>query len=128
MDPIANMFTTIRNGYAVKKASVSVPHSKLKMEIARLLQAGGYIEDAVRRGRKVKKSIEIVLAYKEGIPSIKKLTRVSKPSRRVYVSSKEMFPLGKGYGKRIMSTPKGILFDKEARKEKVGGEVVGEIW
>ncbi|MCF7835765.1 MAG: 30S ribosomal protein S8 [Candidatus Marinimicrobia bacterium] len=128
MDPIADMFTIIRNGYAANKASVVVPHSKIKMEVAKLLQIGGYVGEVTRRGRKIKKSLEIVLAYKEGTPAIKKLVRVSKPSRRVYISFKEMFPLSRGYGKRIVSTPKGVLFDTEARKEKVGGEVVGEIW
>jgi len=128
MDPIANMFTIIRNGYAARKTSVLVPHSKLKMEIVKLLQDGGYVGDTVRRGRKIKKSIEIILSYNEGVAAIKKLVRVSKSSRRIYIPLKEIFPLSRGYGKRIMSTPKGIMFDADARKEKVGGEVIGEIW
>ena len=128
MDPIADMFTRIRNGYAIRAVLVLVPYSKLKMEIAKLLQSGGYVSDVLRRGRKTKKSIEIVLAYNKENPVIKKIIRVSKPSRRVYLSLREMFPLSRGYGRRIMSTPRGILFDKDARKEKVGGEVIGEIW
>jgi small subunit ribosomal protein S8 len=128
MDTIADMFTILRNGYAANKESVVVTHSKLKMEIARLLQKEDYIKEINRRGKKSKKNIEITLLYKDKNPAIKQIKRISKPSRRVYASFKEMFPLGGGRGIRIVSTPKGILTDKAARKEKVGGEVVGEVW
>ena len=128
MDPIADMFTKIRNGYAAGKESVAVPHSKLKMEIAKVMKKEKYIKEAVRRGKKVRKNIEIILLYGDGKPAVRKIIRVSKPSRRVYISLEEMFSLGRGYGKRILSTPRGVLTDADARKEKVGGEVIAEIW
>lgn len=129
MDPIADMFTSIRNGYASGKESVVVPFSKLKMEILKLLVKEGYIKSATKRGRKVKKSLEIGLLYDEKKnPGVIKIKRVSKPSRRVYISHKEIFEVGRGHGKFIVSTPKGIMIGENARKEKVGGEVLGEIW
>ena len=128
VDPIADMFTRIRNGYAVNKDTVLVPYSKLKMEIIKLLQKEKYIKDVARRGRKVRKNLELVLNYKDKEPAISKIRRISKPSRRVYISYKEMYPIRSGYGIRIMSTPLGILTDKEARKKKVGGEVIAEVY
>ncbi|MFH1979339.1 MAG: 30S ribosomal protein S8 [Patescibacteria group bacterium] len=127
VDPIADMFTRIRNGYIVEKETVVVPYSKIKMEIATLLKNEGYVKDVIKRGRKIKKSLDVVLSYKDGVPAIKKIQRISKPSRRVYVSSKEMYPVDGGYGIRIISTPKGLLTNREAFKEKVGGEVIGEV-
>jgi len=129
MDPIANMFTTIRNGYASSKESVVVPHSKQKMEILKLLIKEGYIKGASKRGKKIKKSIEVFLQYDDkGNQGILKIRRISKPSRRVYVSYKDIFSVGRGHGKVILSTPKGVITGSDARKQKVGGELVGEIW
>lgn len=129
MDPIANMFTSIRNGYASGKESVVVPYSKLKMEILKLLTKEAYIKSASKRGKKVKKSIEIFLSYDEkGKPGVLKIKRISKPSRRIYVSYKDVFSVGRGHGKVVLSTPKGIMTGAEARKQKIGGELMGEIW
>jgi len=128
MDPVADMFTKIRNGYAVGKETVVVPHSKFKMELAKFLEKEKYIKEAVRRGKKVKKSIEITLLYNNKKPAITTIKKISKPSCRVYVPYKKIFSVGRGRGMRIISTPLGILGNKEARQKKVGGEVIGEIW
>lgn len=128
-DPISDMFTKIRNAQAVKKEMVLIPYSKLKMEIAKVLLKNNYIKEINRRGKKNKKSIELVLSYDEtGKGAINHISRISKPSRRVYFSFKEIKPIRRGYGMMIISTPKGLLTDKEAVKEKVGGEVICKIW
>lgn len=128
MDPIADMFTIIRNGYAVNKETVSVPCSKLKMEIAKLLQREGYLKDVIRRGKKSKRNFELVLAYNAGRPAITHVRRMSKPSHRVYVSFRKAFQVRNSRGIKILSTSAGLLTDKEAREKKVGGEVMAEIW
>ena len=128
MYPIANMFTIIRNGYAVKKETVVVPYSKIKSKILESLRDNGYIKDFIVRGKKIKKSLEVALLYKENEPAIEKIRRISKPSKRIYISFRESFPIRGGRGIRILSTSSGILTDKEAREKKVGGEVIGEIY
>ncbi len=129
MDPISDMFAKIKNALAVKKETVSISHSKVKMEIAKVLLRANCIKEISRRGKKNKKTIELVLSYDEnGKGLITHINRISKPSRRVYFSLKEIKPVRRGYGMMIFSTPKGILTDKEARKEKVGGETIAEIW
>ncbi len=129
MDPIADMFAKIRNALAVQKETVAISYSKIKMEIAKVLLRNNYIKEINRRGKKSKKTIEMVLIYDEnGKGLINHIGRVSKSSRRVYLSLKEIKPVRRGYGMAIFSTPKGLLNDKEARKEKVGGELIAEIW
>lgn len=129
MDPISDMFAKIKNALAVQKETVSISYSKVKMEIAKVLLRANYIKEINRRGKKNKKTMELVLAYDEnGKGLITHLSRISKPSRRVYLSLKEIKPVRRGYGMMIISTPKGILTDKEAKKEKVGGEAIAEIW
>ncbi|MBU1179208.1 30S ribosomal protein S8 [Patescibacteria group bacterium] len=129
MDTIANMLTAIRNGYAADKESVFVPYSKLNMEIAKLLQKEGFVKNVAKKGRKFKKILDISLLYKNGKATINQIKRVSKPSRRVYASFRETFPTRKSSrGIKILTTSKGIMADKEARKEKVGGEIIAEVW
>ena len=129
MDPIADMFTKIRNAQAVKKETVSIPYSKIKMEIAKILLKEKYINEINRRGKKNKKSIELSLSYgKKGEGVIKHISRISKPSRRVYMPVKKIRPVRQGYGIMIFSSAKGLLTDKEAKKEMVGGEVICKIW
>ncbi len=136
-DPIADMLTRIRNAQAVKKTTVLVPYSEIKMEILKALLKYGYIEgiEQVKKKTKnsqsgmVKKFIEIKIKYdKDGQPKISEIKRISKPSRRVYLKSKEIWPFKKGLGIRILSTSKGVLADLEAKKLKMGGEVLLEIW
>ncbi len=123
------MFTKIRNAQAVKKEAVVIPYSKLKMEVAKVLLRTDYIKEINRRGKKNKKTIELVLSYDEnGKAAIVHIARISKPSCRVYLPLKEIKPIRQGFGMTILSTPKGLLTNKEAIKEKVGGEVLCKIW
>ena len=129
MDPIADMLTSIRNAQAARKETVSVPYSKIKMEIAKVLAKEKFIKEADHKGKKVKKTIDIVLNYNNSNqPAITSLKRVSKPSRRIYSPSSKIKKIRQGFGFQIISTPKGILTGTEARKEKIGGEVICEVY
>ena len=129
MDTIADMLTAIRNAQAAKKETVSVPYSKIKMEVAKALARDNFIKEVVHKGKKNKKTIDIVLSYDEKKnPIIKNIKRVSKLSRRVYIPLKSIKPVRQGFGTQILSTPKGVFTGKEAKKEKVGGEVICEVW
>ena len=129
MDPIADMLTSIRNAQAARKETVSVPYSKIKMEIAKVLAKEKFIKEVDHKGKKVNKTIDIVLNY-NGLnrPAITSLKRVSKPSRRIYSPSSKIKKVRQGFGFQILSTPRGILSGKEARKEKIGGEVICEVY
>lgn len=123
------MLTSIRNAQAVGKQTVSVPYSKIKMEIAKILAKEKFIKEADHKGKKIKKTIDIVLAYDDlNRPAITSIKRVSKPSRRVYSPSSKIKKVKQGFGFQILSTPKGIITGKEAIKEKVGGEIICEIY
>lgn len=130
MDPIADMLTQIRNAKAVGKPAVYIPYSQIKMTIAKVMKKEGFIESCEKKGqKKVKKVIEIKLKYEKGnISRISNLKRISKPSQRIYKGYEELFPVRQGYGISIISTPEGIISDKEARKKKVGGEVLCQVW
>lgn len=128
-DPIADMLIRIKNAQAAGKETALIPYSKIKMEIARILLKEGYIKDATRRGRKVFKTIEINLKYGEdGKPAIEVARRLSKPSRRAYLPFRSIRKVMQGFGIQIISTPKGLLTNDGARKAKVGGEVICEVW
>ena len=129
MDPIADMLTSIRNAQAARKETVSVPYSKIKMEIAKVLAKEKFIKEADHKGKKVNKTIDIVLNY-NGLnrPAITSLKRVSKPSRRIYSPSSKIKKIKQGFGFQILSTPRGILSGKDARREKIGGEVICEVY
>ncbi len=127
MDQIANMLIAIKNGGLVNKATVTVPSSKMKAAILELLKKEGYIKTYHVNGD-VKKTIEIVLEYVKGSPRINGVTRVSKMSKRVYTGVKDITSYKYGHGMTVLSTPKGILSDKQARKELVGGELLFTIW
>lgn len=128
-DPIADMLTRIRNAYLAKKSEVTIPYSKIKFEIISQLQKENFIGEYRKRGRKKDKVLLIKLIYNaEGNPAITEIKRVSRPSRRVYAGAKEFWPFKNGFGARIISTPQGIMTDKKARKLKVGGEVICEVW
>ena len=129
MDPIADMLTSIRNAQAARKETVSIPYSKIKMGIAKVLAKEKFIKEADHKGKKVKKTIDIVLNYNNSnLPAITSLKRVSKPSRRIYSPSSKIKKIRQGFGFQILSTPRGILSGKEARREKVGGEVICEVY
>jgi small subunit ribosomal protein S8 len=127
MDPIADMLTIIRNGCRSRKIEVTVPYSRLKTEILRVLLEEGFINNFTLDAKKRK--ISIMLKYaKNGESVIRNLERISKSSRRVYVSKKEVpYVLG-GLGTAILTTSSGVLSDREARKNKVGGEVIMHVY
>ncbi|MBV1916893.1 MAG: 30S ribosomal protein S8 [Sphingomonadaceae bacterium] len=127
-DPLGDMLTRIRNGQQAKKDSVLSPASNLRSRVLEVLQREGYIrgysEDATGRH----KQLRIELKYFEGEPAIKHVARVSRPGRRVYSGSSELPIVRNGLGITIVSTPKGVLSDNEARTENVGGEVLAEVF
>lgn len=122
------MFSRIRNALLAKKESVVVPASQIKLEIARFLQKKGFIEEIKKRGKKTKKIIKLVFFSDAAGPKINNIAQISKPSRRVYVGYRELKSHSKGYGTYIISTPKGILDGKEAKKSKFGGEILGVVY
>jgi len=128
-DPIADMLTRIKNALMARHKTVVVPGSKLKIEIARILKEEGYIEDYRVIEEKPQIKIEIVLKYDEKKrPVIAGIKRVSKPGRRIYRGYRELPKVLNGMGIAIISTSQGIMTDHEARKRRVGGEVICEIW
>ncbi len=127
-DPIADMLTRLRNAQQVGKKTVELPFSKFKFELAKIIKRAGYIEEMAKHGKKNKKILEVVLKYKDKTPAISEIKRISKPGRRIYVSSKDIRPVRQGFGMIIISTSRGLMTDKEAKKQKLGGEVICEIW
>lgn len=124
-DPISDMLNRIRNAQAVFQPKASIPFSKLKYKIAEILEKEGFIEKVEKRGRRAKRDFEITLKYP---PTISGLRRISKPGQRIYARSKELKPVRGGYGIAIISTPKGLMTNKKARKQKLGGEILCQIW
>lgn len=128
-DPIGDLINRLVNAGAVKKASVALPYSTLKAAVADKLVSAGYVAGSEKKGKKVKKTLDIALKYSaEGSPRISGVKRISKPGRRVYKGVLDINPVRYGHGSLILSTPKGILTDKEAKEAKVGGEALFEIW
>lgn len=128
-DPISDMLTRIRNAAKAKFNSVDIPGSKLKTELANILKNEGFINNYkfIKDGRQG--ILRIYLKYdEEGTCAIFGLQRISKPSRRVYVKSKNIKPVLNGMGISILSTSKGIVTDKTARNENLGGEILCNIW
>jgi small subunit ribosomal protein S8 len=128
-DPISDMLTRIRNAAKVRKEAVDIPASKLKEQVAAKLLDEGFIENTETIVKGSKKIIRIKLKYdKKKNNLISHLRRISKPGRRVYVSSAKIPRVLRGFGMAIISTSKGIMTDAEARQKKVGGEVLCYIW
>ena len=127
-DSISNLIIQIKNAARAGRPSISVPYSNLKLAIASILEKEGFLKLVTKRGKKVAKSIEMELAYDGKIPRVHDVVRVSKLSRRIYQKAKDIHSVRQGYGRLILSTPKGILTDRQARKEKVGGEALFKIW
>lgn len=126
-DPIADMFTRIRNAQAVAKEQVIMPSSKVKMAIAKLLKEEGYINDFYTVENDKKIALVVVLKYFQGRPVIAKLKRVSRPGIRTYSSSDKLPKVLGGLGVVIVSTPNGIITDRAARANNVGGEIIGMV-
>ena len=128
MDPIADMIVRIKNASDSRKESVVFPHSKLKLAILDVLMKNGFVKSFGKKGKKIAKFIEVVLVYENGEPKINGVERVSKTSKRIYQKSKDVRRVKSGLGKLILSTPKGIMTDKEAKEANVGGEALFKIW
>ena len=126
-DPVADMFTRIRNAQRVEKQSVSMPTSKLKVAIARLLKDEGYIEDFSVKGDGVRRELEVQLKYYAGRPVIERLDRVSRPGLRVYRGRDALPQVMNGLGVAIVTTSKGVMTDRHARATGLGGEVIGFV-
>jgi small subunit ribosomal protein S8 len=127
-DPLGDMLTRIRNGQQARKDSVLSPASKLRARVLDVLQREGYIRGYQEAAEGAHKSLRIELKYFEGQPAIQHVSRVSKPGRRVYSGSQELPRVRGGLGITIVSTPKGVLSDAEARAQNVGGEVLAEVF
>ncbi len=127
-DPIADMLTRIRNGIRSHRQKVEFPASRLKTEVAKILKEEGYISSYKVSEDDHKKTLRITLKYNAEKPAITNLSRVSRPGRRVYVSHKEIPAVLGGMGSCILTTPRGLMTGKRARKLGVGGEVLLEVW
>lgn len=126
-DYISNIIVKIRNANQKNKATVTFPFSSLGMAVAEVLNKSGYIGLFSRKGKKAR-SIEATLLYENNLPKITGVKRLSKQSKRVYIGFKNINPVMNSYGKVIISTPKGVMTGESARKAKVGGELLFEIW
>ena|SRR5665213_2476415 len=142
-DPVSDFVIRIKNASNAKKLTVSMPYSAFKEAIAHALNKAGYVKTVEKKGKKVVKTLEIELAYASnsggtadvrnssvsvGEPVVHGVDRVSKPSRRIYQKAKDIRPFKNGFGNIVLSTPKGIMLDIDAKKQKVGGEVLFKIW
>ena len=127
-DPLGDLLTRIRNGQQARKDSVLTPASKLRTRVLDVLQREGYIRGYSEEVLAGQKGLRIELKYFEGQPAIQHLARVSKPGRRVYSAASELPRIRNGLGTIIVSTPRGVLSDAEARDQNVGGEVLAEVF
>ena len=127
-DPVSDLIIQLKNAGEAGKETVVLPYSKLRASILETLQKEGYIKSSAKKGKKVSKQIEVELLTVEGKSKIKGVQQISKLSKRVYQGFTDIKQVKNGFGALILSTPKGILSGKEARKEKVGGEVLFKIW
>jgi len=127
-DPITDMLNQIRNAQAVQKTEVLIPLSKLKNEIATILSKEGFVGEVKKSVKGGQKALKIVLKYDNGAPVISGLKRVSKPGQRIYDRVIEMKKVHGGYGISVVSTSKGLMTNKEAHKQKLGGEIICQVW
>ena len=127
-DPLGDLLTRIRNGQRAKKDSVLTPASKLRVRVLDVLQREGYIRGYSEEQMGPAAGLRIELKYFEGQPAIKHVARVSKPGRRIYSGSQDLPRVMNGLGITIVSTPRGVLSDAEAREQNVGGEVLAEVF
>jgi len=128
MDSISNMIIIMKNGSLAGKESVALPYSKMKDAILQCLKKEGYVDSVAKKVKYDQPVLEVELSYIDKKPKIKEVERISKQSRRVYFGIKDIHSVRSGSGLLVLSTPKGILSGKEARKEQVGGEALFRIW
>ncbi len=124
MDKVGDLLIRIKNGYMASRKEVEVSYSKLALAICELLKAEGYVAEVKHEERVIK----VTLKYEIKVPQMTDVKRVSKPGRRVYMNSKSLPRVLNGIGVAIISTPKGVMSDKQARKEGLGGEVMAYVW
>lgn len=128
-DPVADLLTRIRNALLAKHDRFDVPSSKLKRNIVALLKTEGYLEDFEVIDQEPQDVLRVYLRYnRQGIPSVRRLQRVSKPGRRVYRGADDIKPVLNGLGTAIVSTSQGLLTDSQAREMRIGGEILCELW
>jgi len=127
MDPVSDMFIRIKNANVARHETVYVSYSRFKHDIAKALSRAGYVGDVEVKGKRVRKVIEINLRYRNNEPMVRNVKFLSRPSRRMYASYKELRASPKG-GVVFLTTPKGVLTERTAKKEKVGGQLIAEIW
>jgi len=129
-DPIGDMLIRIKNGYLARKDVVEVPYSRMKEEIAKILAKEGYLRNVKSQMSNVKtgKILRIELKYEGKRPAIEEVKRISKPGVRIYARAGEIPRVKYGFGITIVSTSKGIMTDKEAKKKNLGGEVICQVW
>lgn len=127
-DPIADLLTRIRNAYATKKETVNAPYSQFKEKILNLLVEEGYINEVEVSGEGVNKELKIKLRYVNGQAAIVGIKKMSKPGLRQYSNSRELPRVLSGLGIAIISTSKGLLTDREAKAQNLGGEVIAFVW
>jgi small subunit ribosomal protein S8 len=128
-DPISNFIAQIKNGYLASKKQIKTPASKMKESLAHVLSKQGYLgKVSIDSKDKVKKILIAELVYEEKTRKLTDIRRVSKPGRRVYVAKKAIGKVLGGLGIKIISTPKGLMTDRDARKNNLGGEVICELW
>lgn len=128
IDPISDLLTRVRNAIMSGKKEIIVPASKMKFKVLLILKARGFIENVKKINIANKDNIKIALRYKNKIPAIQGIERVSKPGQRIYVRKKEIKSVLSGFGIGIISTSEGLLTDKEAKKRGLGGEYICKVW
>lgn len=127
-DPLSDFIIQLKNGSSAKKEMVTVGYTKMVAAVADLLAKEGFVKEVSKKGKKVNKFIEVTLRYENKQPAISGVQRVSKLSKRLYTGVKEIRPVKSGFGMLVLTTPKGIVSDKEAKKLNVGGEPLFKIW
>jgi small subunit ribosomal protein S8 len=134
MDTVANMLTVIRNAQAVSKPTVTVPFSRLKYDLAKILERKGFVAGVEKKSKKIYKNtksypcIEITLKYTDKIPAISGCKKISKLGQRIYMAAGDIRKVKQGQGIGIVSTSKGLMTGSEAKRQNIGGEVMCEIW
>jgi len=125
-DPIADMLTRIRNGYMARLAQVVIPYSNLKLQLGKLLSAKGWVGEI--SSDKEQRNITVILKYETGQPVLEHIKRISRPGLRIYKRSQDLRKVRGGLGLLVISTSHGLMTGEEARKSKLGGEVIAEVW
>lgn len=126
-DPVSDLFIRIKNAKKAGHQTVRVPYSFYKHEIIKALERSGFVGEAMRKGKRIKKLLEIPLIERQGAPAFSDVALLSKPSRRLFVSSRSL-PRPQRGGVVLMTTSRGVMTSEEARKQKIGGQVIAEVW